>query len=152
MTIYIQLLWLFILAIPIACITWTITKEEVFKEPREYCTDKCKTGKTLLKRKFFYLFTCEYCFSHYVRSSIKKFEIWLVDSTPEKSIQFLSGCFCIRKAMFQNVLLNGWLIQYHPIQSEFFDCLKKIIAFNRFYDITVCTKSVTFFYVRIFFR
>ncbi len=66
MTIYIQLLWLFILAIPIACIAWTVTKEEVFREPRQYCTDKCKTSKTLLKRKFFYLFTCEYCFSHYV--------------------------------------------------------------------------------------
>ena len=66
MTIYLQILWLFILAIPIACVAWTVTKEEVFKEPREYCLDKCKTSKTLLKRKFFYLFTCEYCFSHYV--------------------------------------------------------------------------------------
>lgn len=51
---------------PISCIAWTITKEEVFREPREYCTNKCKTSKTILKRKFFYLFTCEYCFSHYV--------------------------------------------------------------------------------------
>lgn len=66
MTIRTQLLWLFILAIPIACIAWTVTKEEVFRELREYCTGKCETGKTLLNRKFFYLFTCEYCFSHYV--------------------------------------------------------------------------------------
>jgi hypothetical protein len=66
MLIYTQLFWLFVLAIPIACVAWTVTKEEVFKEPREYCSNKCKTGKTLLKRKFFYLFTCEYCFSHYV--------------------------------------------------------------------------------------
>ena len=28
--------------------------------------DVSKEGRTLLKRKFFYLFTCEYCFSHYV--------------------------------------------------------------------------------------
>ncbi|MDR3681335.1 MAG: hypothetical protein P4L41_15320 [Flavipsychrobacter sp.] len=62
----IQLLWLFILAIPIACIAWTVTHEEVFREPREYCVGRSKTGKTLLERKFFYLFTCEYCFSHYV--------------------------------------------------------------------------------------
>lgn len=61
-----QIVHLFLLAIPIACIAWTVTHEEVFKEPREYCVDKSKSSETLLKRKFFYLFTCEYCFSHYV--------------------------------------------------------------------------------------
>jgi len=66
MDISLQLLWLFILAIPIACIAWTITHEEVFREPREYCIRRCKDGKYLPERKFFYLFTCEYCFSHYV--------------------------------------------------------------------------------------
>jgi len=60
-----QLLWLFILAIPIACIAWTVTHEEVFREPREFCVAQSKKGN-VLKRKFFYLFTCEYCFSHYV--------------------------------------------------------------------------------------
>ena len=64
--VYMQLLWLFILAIPIACISWTVTHEEVFREPREYCVNRCKSDRTLLVRKFFYLFTCEYCFSHYV--------------------------------------------------------------------------------------
>lgn len=66
MSIGIQTAWLFLLAIPVACIAWTVTHEEVFREPREYCSNRCKTGKTLLVRKFFYLFTCEYCFSHYV--------------------------------------------------------------------------------------
>jgi hypothetical protein len=66
MTIWMQIIWLFILAIPIACIAWTITHEEVFKEPREFCIKCSQQGKTLLTRKFFYLFTCEYCFSHYV--------------------------------------------------------------------------------------
>lgn len=61
-----QVLTLFLLAIPIACVAWTVTHEEIFKEPREYCLGRCKTGKTILERKFFYLFTCEYCFSHYV--------------------------------------------------------------------------------------
>jgi hypothetical protein len=61
-----QVVWLFLLAIPIACIAWTVTHEEVFKEPREYCVIKSKKSKILLQRKFFYLFTCEYCFSHYV--------------------------------------------------------------------------------------
>ena len=51
---------------PIACISWTITQEEVFREAREYFLKKNQTGKILLERKFFYLFTCEYCFSHYI--------------------------------------------------------------------------------------
>ena len=63
---YDQLLWLFILSIPIACISWTVTHEEIFKEPRDFCIDKSQNCGKLYQRKFFYLFTCEYCFSHYV--------------------------------------------------------------------------------------
>ncbi|MHA3789932.1 hypothetical protein ACX0HA_17125 [Flavobacterium hauense] len=66
MELHIQIIWLFILAIPISCVAWTVTHEEVFREPREYCVRNSKERKTLLGRKFFYLFTCEYCFSHYV--------------------------------------------------------------------------------------
>ncbi len=66
MPLSVQLIWLFILALPIACIAWTVTHEEVFREPREYCVRCSKERKSLLARKFFYLFTCEYCFSHYV--------------------------------------------------------------------------------------
>lgn len=66
MMLHTQIEWLFLLAIPIACIAWTVTHEEVFREPREYCSSRCKAGKTIMERKFFYLFTCEYCFSHYV--------------------------------------------------------------------------------------
>jgi len=61
-----QVAYLFLLALPIACIDWTITHEELFKEPRDYCEQKSKSGKTILLRKFYYVFTCEYCFSHYV--------------------------------------------------------------------------------------
>jgi len=66
MSLSTQITWLFILAIPIACIAWTVTHEEVFREPRAYCAKRCQEGKTIAERKFFYLFTCEYCFSHYV--------------------------------------------------------------------------------------
>lgn len=66
MELSLQVVWLFLLAIPIACISWTVTHEEVFREPREYCVKCSKEEGSLLKRKFFYLFTCEYCFSHYV--------------------------------------------------------------------------------------
>ena len=61
-----QIIWLFVLAIPIASIAWTITHEDVFREPRQFCVNKSRNGKSLFTRKFFYLFTCEYCFSHYV--------------------------------------------------------------------------------------
>ncbi len=61
-----QLFTLFILAIPIASIAWTVTHEEVFKEPREWCAKNSQQCRKLVQRKFFYLFTCEYCFSHYV--------------------------------------------------------------------------------------
>lgn len=66
MTLTEQLIWLFTLAIPIACVAWTVTHEEVFREVHEYCVTRSKENKTLFGRKFFYLFTCEYCFSHYV--------------------------------------------------------------------------------------
>jgi hypothetical protein len=61
-----QILFLFILAIPVACISWTVTHEEVFREPREFCIKWSKQSRFLFVRKFFYLFTCEYCFSHYI--------------------------------------------------------------------------------------
>jgi hypothetical protein len=61
-----QIIWLIVLAIPVACVAWTVTHEEIFREPREYCAEKSKNARSLLVRKFFYLFTCEYCFSHWV--------------------------------------------------------------------------------------
>ena len=61
-----QIAYLFVIAIPVACAAWTVTHEEVFREPREFCKEKSQTCKPVVQRKFFYLFTCEYCFSHYV--------------------------------------------------------------------------------------
>jgi len=63
-----QLGILLFLALPVACVSWTVTHEEVFREPREFCKRKSENRGSLPKRKFFYLFTCEYCFSHYVAS------------------------------------------------------------------------------------
>ncbi|CAN5465441.1 hypothetical protein BH09BAC3_BH09BAC3_16130 [soil metagenome] len=77
-----QVLWLFILALPVACIAWTVTHEEIFAEPHAYCVKRSKESKSLLTRKFFYLFTCEYCFSHYVSILflfITKFKVLLPD-------------------------------------------------------------------------
>ena len=60
------LVTLFLLAIPIACISWTVTHEEIFKEWRQYFGKRSIRGKNLLTRKLSYMLTCEYCFSHYV--------------------------------------------------------------------------------------
>jgi hypothetical protein len=66
MDLFSPIQWLFILAIPVSCISWTVTHEEIFREPREYCVDRSHSCRTLFMRKFFFLFTCEYCFSHYI--------------------------------------------------------------------------------------
>ena len=63
---YNQTAALFILAIPVACIAWTVTHEEIFIEVREFAIRKKKYAKSLLVRKIFYPVSCEYCFSHYV--------------------------------------------------------------------------------------
>ena len=73
-----QLIGLLILAIPVACVTWTVTHEEVFREPREWCAKKSKFAPNTLQRKFFYLLTCEYCFSRYVAAAftaLSKFQL-----------------------------------------------------------------------------
>ena len=61
-----SLIWLFVLALPVATIAWTVTHDEIFREPREWAADRSRNAATLLARKLFYICTCEYCFSHYV--------------------------------------------------------------------------------------
>lgn len=61
-----EIIRLLVLAVPVAWVAWTVTKEEVFRELREYCTSRSRDCRRLVHRKFFYLFTCEYCFSHWV--------------------------------------------------------------------------------------
>lgn len=70
MTLSIQIAYLFILGIPVACVAWTMTHEEVLRESRQYCQEESSHAGSIVRRKFFYLFTCEYCFSHYVAAAI----------------------------------------------------------------------------------
>jgi hypothetical protein len=70
MTERLQMLWLFVLAAPVACVAWTVTHEDVFKELHQWCVRKSESCTRLYQRKFFYLFTCEYCFSHYVAGAV----------------------------------------------------------------------------------
>jgi hypothetical protein len=61
-----EVLWLIVLPLAIACVSWTVTHEEIFREAREFCAERSQTCRTLAGRKFFYILTCEYCFSHWV--------------------------------------------------------------------------------------
>ena len=82
MSLAYQLAWLVISSIPVACVSWTITHEEVFREPREYCRRESKLARSLLRRKFFYVLTCEYCFSHYFAAlflNITRFKLLYTD-------------------------------------------------------------------------
>lgn len=78
----IQIIELFLIAIPVACVAWTVTHEEVFREPREYCQRRSQNCRRWYERKFFYLFTCEYCFSHYIVAiflAITRFKLLFMD-------------------------------------------------------------------------
>src|SRR6202049_4897356 len=80
MNISLQVLSLFIIALPIASVAWTITHEEAVREFRDFCLAESKTCRRIYERKFFYLFTCEYCFSHYVTAAfllITRFKLLL---------------------------------------------------------------------------
>ena len=81
-TLSLQVAWLFILAVPVACVAWTVTHEEVFREFRQYCQEQSTHGRRIIRRKLFYVFTCEYCFSHYIAASalvISRFKLLFGD-------------------------------------------------------------------------
>jgi hypothetical protein len=61
-----QIYSLIILSIVVASVSWTVTQETIFEEFHDYCVNRSSTVASLVGRKFFYLFTCEYCFSHWV--------------------------------------------------------------------------------------
>lgn len=56
---------LLLLSCVVASVAWTVTHEEIFRDVREQCERRTHSGSWGV-RKFFYVFTCEYCFSHYV--------------------------------------------------------------------------------------
>ncbi len=78
----VQLIWLFVLALPVACVSWTVTREEVLREPRAWLAECSRTGRWWWQRKLCYAFTCEYCFSHYVAAgaiALTGYELLLPD-------------------------------------------------------------------------
>lgn len=61
-----QIFSLVIISVAVASVAWTVTQEEIFKEAGDLCHRRTKTASNIFTRKFFYVFTCEYCFSHWV--------------------------------------------------------------------------------------
>ncbi len=87
-----QVVWLLILALPVATIAWTFTHEEIAREFREWCASCSERSHWLLPRKLFYVFTCEYCFSHYVAAAVvavTRFQL-LIDGWQGYLISFFS--------------------------------------------------------------
>ena len=63
----IQIYTLLILSLVVASIAWTVTQEAIFEEWREAAEKRSEDkASNILIRKFFYVWTCEYCFSHWV--------------------------------------------------------------------------------------
>lgn len=77
-----QLLSLLIIALPIAAIAWTVTHEELFREFHEMCLAGSEKCRRAYPRKFYYIFTCEFCFSHYVTAAfllLTRFKLLFTD-------------------------------------------------------------------------
>lgn len=77
-----QIIWLIILAIPVACVAWTVTHEEIFADMRAYLKSISGKSNNWVVKKIFYLFSCEYCFSFYVTALlliITKYQLLFAD-------------------------------------------------------------------------
>ena len=59
-----------ILSLVVASIAWTVTQEKIFEEPRELMRRMSESASSVFVRKFCYVWTCEYCFSHWVTLAI----------------------------------------------------------------------------------
>jgi hypothetical protein len=66
MPIGLQLIWLAVLAIPVAAVAWTFTHEELFHEVRSILRKRRRASRSAFVRKFLYLFLCDFCLSHWV--------------------------------------------------------------------------------------
>lgn len=66
MPILIQVYTLLILSLVVASVAWTVTQEAIFEEWRDAAEKRSEGASNILVRKFFYVWTCEYCFSHWV--------------------------------------------------------------------------------------
>lgn len=66
-----QVAYALILSIPVACIAWTVTQEEVFQEFRDFLSRyRTRHRQSWWRRKLAYMPTCPYCLSHYIAAML----------------------------------------------------------------------------------
>ncbi len=99
MELLLDVVRLLLLALPVAWVAWTVTKEEVFREVRQFFADRSRHGRALALRKFFYLFTCEYCFSHWCALALQLvFQFKLVFDDWRGYLVAFAGLVCVANA------------------------------------------------------
>jgi hypothetical protein len=99
MDLLVDVVRLSLLALPVAWLAWTVAKEEVFREVREFCADRSRECRYLAARKFFYLFTCEYCFSHWCALGLQLvYQFRLVFDDWRGYIVAYAGLVCVANA------------------------------------------------------
>ena len=106
-----QVLFAVVLAFPVACIVWTVTQEELFKELRDSLDRYRKQHwQSLWLRKAAYMMTCPYCFSHYVTALV----VWLCGfhMLLDDWRGYLVSLFTV--VLLANVLLSG----YHILRTS----------------------------------
>jgi hypothetical protein len=77
---------------------------------RDFCVAGSKTCRRIYERKFFYLFTCEYCFSHYIVAAfliLTRFKLlypdWRGYLIAEFALVWLANCYM---GIFGKISLN----------------------------------------------
>jgi hypothetical protein len=111
------MLEMFLISIPIACASRTVIFEEIFREARDWCKGRSQICRRWYERKFFYLFTCEYCFSHYVTAFflvVTRFKL-IFDDWRGYLLSFFSLVF------IANILLNFYgrlRVEIHKEKAE----------------------------------
>lgn len=99
-----------IAALPVACVAWTVTQEEVFREIREwFCSVRDNRAAAWWCRKLAYMPTCPYCFSHYVAAlAVFVFDLRLISASWPGAVA----------AWFAVVYLaNAYLTVYHILRQ-----------------------------------
>ena len=100
---------LLVLATAVACISWTVTHEGIFEEWRNHCKQKAGDPKLpLLKRKCHYVWTCEYCFSHWVALLSLLATGYRLPNVAPGAEGFFLTLFAV--IAVSNVMMSGWFI------------------------------------------
>jgi hypothetical protein len=103
-----QLAYAALLAVPVGCIAWTVTQEEIFREMREKLQAYRKRHpESIWRQKLAYAPTCPFCLSHYLTAvcvALFRFRM-LADDWRGYVISF----FCVVLIANVYVTLYHWL-------------------------------------------